>query len=248
MFCGCGLESAGWKGFGSGWSAPITIHERREGSGKPPQELHIWHTSTKPPVGFSSHPALLQWFIRLPNQRFTLRWVYMYGHMCAHVCASERGVYSCVGGWIWRFFRGGTVLQQMLTVYCLTRQRQPSSTHTHIPREKQVPPPNTSGDLWDDNYEFTTDLCEHSSSLISPFLSRHVAAREGDPDLGFHLLWTSEPQCPMGGILFLSSRFCGPVLWAVLPRIHPATPWRRASVALCAVQLPQAWNLSPRDR
>lgn len=56
------------------------------GISKTPQEPHIWRTSTKPPVGFSSHLPLLQWFIHLPNQRFPWWWVYMFGHVCSRVC------------------------------------------------------------------------------------------------------------------------------------------------------------------
>ena len=98
-------RAQGWKGFGSGRPARITIHERREGSRKekPPQELHVWHTSTESPVSFSSRLALLQWFIHLLYQRFPGWRASVCGRRRAHVrvpASINCGVYGRVGGWI----------------------------------------------------------------------------------------------------------------------------------------------------
>lgn len=91
-------------------------------------------------------------------------------------------------------------------------------------------------------------LTKYPGCIFSRFPPRHIPACEGDPDLRFHLLRSSHPQRPMGGILFLSARICRSVLWAVLRRIHAARSQQRPTFAVCAVQLPPAWNLSPGDR
>lgn len=89
VFCGCGLESIGWKGFSSGWPAPITIHERREGSWNPTGTARLTYLHRISCLLFllSCSAAVIYSFAisKIPWVMSVRAWA----HACTRVCASE---------------------------------------------------------------------------------------------------------------------------------------------------------------
>lgn len=89
VFCSCGLESKGWEGFSSGWPAPITIHERREGSWNPTGTARLTYLHlVSCLLFFSSCSAAVIYSFAISKIPWVTS-VCVWAHVCARVCASE---------------------------------------------------------------------------------------------------------------------------------------------------------------
>lgn len=238
------------------------------------QDLHVWRTPTKCPVSFSPFVLVLLCcsdlficFIKDSPGECS----YVGTRVCVCVQVSIKcGIYVHVGGWIC------CCVCVCVYTHCkrkpepVMRQGGRDSTsanannlllkkiqrHKHVLClwfQREADASNILSDLRGNNYRFTAELCQRfydkcSFHHFSAFVSRHVTTCWGDPYLSCHLFWSGHPLCSMGGILFLSPGIRRAVLWGLCPRIHAGSLWWRASLNMCAMQLPPSWNLSPRDR